>query len=87
MRNPVFTASFIYKFINGSFMSLISESPCPSVVIKFFLSQFGIQCITHPVSEKVDGQDQDCQRNTWKNNHPPFAGKQKILADANQRSQ
>ena len=51
------------------------------------LSEFGIECIAHPIPEKIDRQHQDGQRNTRENDDPPLTGKQKILADPYQRSQ
>ena len=46
-----------------------------------------VQCIPQPVAEQIDGQRQDDQRERREQQDPPFAGKQKLLADADQRAE
>src|SRR3954452_16278123 len=47
-------------------------------------SEFRIERVAQPVAEQVDRYDQRRQGQAWEGDHPPFAGKQIIVADPDQ---
>src|ERR1700722_18913281 len=52
-----------------------------------FSSEFRIERIAQPVAEQIDREDQRREGNTRKGDDPPFAGKQIIVADPDQRAE
>src|ERR1700694_5430736 len=50
-------------------------------------SQFRIKRVAQPVAEQIDGEDQRRQRKAREGDDPPFAGKQVIVADPDQRAE
>src|SRR5471032_3066532 len=50
-------------------------------------AQLRIERVAQPVAEQVDGQNQRRQRDAGEGDDPPLAGKQIVVADADQGSQ
>src|SRR5689334_2301535 len=46
-----------------------------------------VERVTQPVAEQVDREHHDDERDAGEQRHPPFAGEQEVVADANQRAE
>ena len=49
--------------------------------------QLGIESIAQPIAQQVDGQDDKAELESRKQHHPPAAGKEILIADADQRAE